>query len=291
MTIDAEFNGAPSIYLRSRAAAVALLMGGVALFGAGCAAPVGAGDDEEAVQDTTTSFEEFKAGVYQEPETGIYIVNGDTPIETEAGLAEFYERYIQDGAQIINRVGGVDDRWTNAQKLNITYCVSTAFGANHAAVVQAMQTAATDWHLAASVKFVYLSGQDATCDASNPNVIFDVNPVSGQPYLARSFFPSYARASRNVLIDSSSFGPIGPWTLAGILRHELGHTLGFRHEHTRPEAGVCFEDLNWRPLTVYDSSSVMHYPQCNGTNTGDLVLTPLDKAGAASVYGAACTKS
>jgi hypothetical protein len=28
----------------------------------------------------------------------------------------------------------------------------------------------------------------------------------------------------------------------------------------------------------------MHYPQCNGTNNGDLVLTSLDKAGAKSLY-------
>ncbi len=83
---------------------------------------------------------------------------------------------------------------------------------------------------------------------------------------------------------SDSFGNIAPWTLQGILRHELGHTLGFRHEHTRPEAGTCFEDTAWRALTAYDASSVMHYPQCNGTQTGDLVLTDLDRQGATALY-------
>jgi serralysin len=29
---------------------------------------------------------------------------------------------------------------------------------------------------------------------------------------------------------------------------------------------------------------VMHYPQCNGTNNGDLALTASDKAGAAALY-------
>ena len=82
----------------------------------------------------------------------------------------------------------------------------------------------------------------------------------------------------------TSFGNISPWTLTGVLRHELGHTLGFRHEHTRPESGTCFEDNNWRALTAYDSSSVMHYPQCNGTQNGDLVLTNLDKTGAHALY-------
>jgi serralysin len=37
-------------------------------------------------------------------------------------------------------------------------------------------------------------------------------------------------------------------------------------------------------LTTYDSASVMHYPQCNGTQTGDLVLTNLDRSGAAALY-------
>jgi hypothetical protein len=87
-----------------------------------------------------------------------------------------------------------------------------------------------------------------------------------------------------VLIATSSFGNISPWTLTGVLRHELGHTIGFRHEHTRPESGACFEDNNWRALTAYDSSSVMHYPQCNGTQNGDLVLTNLDKQGASALY-------
>ena len=58
-----------------------------------------------------------------------------------------------------------------------------------------------------------------------------------------------------------------------------------RHsEHTRPESGTCFEDNTWRALTTYDAKSVMHYPQCNGTQTGDLVITSKDAAGARSLY-------
>jgi hypothetical protein len=92
-----------------------------------------------------------------------------------------------------------------------------------------------------------------------------------------------------VLIDESSFhlDPDGALQLVGILRHELGHTLGWRHEHTRPESGTCFEDNDWRPLTDYDRFSVMHYPQCNGGGDWSLKLTHMDKNGAACVYGAA----
>src|SRR4029453_1527577 len=68
---------------------------------------------------------------------------------------------------------------------------------------------------------------------------------------------------------------------------ELGHTLGWRHEHTRPDSGTCFEDNNWRPLSSYDRFSVMHYPQCNGGGDWTLTLTNFDKSGAACLYGAA----
>jgi hypothetical protein len=167
--------------------------------------------------------------------------------------------------------------------------VSNTFQARKAEVVTAMRDASGAWAAAANVKFVYDPTQDATCSASNENVVFDVEPVNaGGRYAARAFFPDTDRAQRNVLIEGSAFNIPSPGTLTGILRHELGHTIGFRHEHTRPESGAtqCFEDNEWRALTPYDSASVMHYPQCNGTNTFALTLTDKDKQGVALLYGA-----
>ena len=119
-------------------------------------------------------------------------------------------------------------------------------------------------------------------------MLFDVRPVNVDgEYLARAFFPSDARSSRNVLIDATSFelDPAGKLKLVGILRHELGHVLGWRHEHTRPESGACFEDNQFQPITSYDRFSVMHYPQCNGGGDWSLTLTGMDKAGSACIYG------
>ena len=110
--------------------------------------------------------------------------------------------------------------------------------------------------------------------------------VNLNAYLARAFFPDDARETRNVLIDNSAFElPVGgKLSLTGILRHELGHAIGARHEQTRPESGTCFEDKDWRGVTDYDAFSVMHYPQCNGKGDWSLTLTVQDKNGIACLY-------
>ncbi|HEY5924725.1 MAG TPA: M57 family metalloprotease [Kofleriaceae bacterium] len=242
---------------------------------------------EDSPPQTSTnqgpSWEEFRASVYLEDfEGGHFIVNGDIAIPNEKQLYEFWES-LQQGALIVNRRGGADDKWSDSQKLNITYCISTNFGSNRTRMVNAMNFATAKWAALGNVKFVHLTAQDSNCTASNTNVVFDVRQVSGQSYLARAFFPSSSRASRNVLVDTSSFGNTG-WPLENIIGHELGHTLGFRHEHTRPEAGTCFEDNNWRPLTPYDSASIMHYPQCNGTSN-NLNWSARDGVGIVALYG------
>jgi serine protease len=253
---------------------------------------------EECRQWADKAFEEFERSAYREPfPGGKYIVSGDIAISDRQRLREFFETRIKGqssetvpGALIVHRVGGRDAIWDSTLKKHLTYCVSSAFGDRQPQVIKDMEAASGAWEEVADVDFIHIAAADADCTPDNANVVFDIRPVNvdGQ-YLARAFFPNEERAERNLLIDESSFhlNPDGALQLVGILRHELGHTLGWRHEHTRPESGTCFEDNNWRPLTDYDRFSVMHYPQCNGGADWSLKLTHMDKNGAACVYGAA----
>ncbi|AWV89380.1 helix-hairpin-helix domain-containing protein [Bradymonas sediminis] len=245
------------------------------------------------------SYEDFRAQVYCEPDHDICVTEGDIPIAGgEAGIQAFYYERIRasQSALSVNQSGGEDTLYTRARRLDLSYCVDDAFGEDKALVITAMREAAEAWEAHGHLKFRYDASQDADCGMDlNAAVFFTVTTSPADAgYLARAFFPDSQAADRQVRVNVPSFAAAGDGdddfaknlTMAGILRHELGHVLGFRHEHTRPEANDywCFEDDNYRPVTEYDSASVMHYPQCSGTGDWSLVLTDIDVQGVAFFY-------
>ncbi|MBW3086500.1 hypothetical protein KEM60_02721 [Austwickia sp. TVS 96-490-7B] len=268
-------------------AVLAVAIGGIGIVAPSVASAVDGGRDGAApVTAKVPTYDEFYKSTYRDAD-GQWIVDGDMPISSGAALKAFYGNVFsktQSQRLIVNQVNGRDDVWSARQARNLTYCVSDKFGSDKQTVIDAMEGGGQIWSDATSaIRFVYVPAQDKSCNTRNTKVVFSVEPVSYASYIARSFFPSSPKSQRNILINMNQFGS-SSWPVNNILAHEMGHILGLRHEHTRPEAGTCFEDNNWRPLTPYDSSSIMHYPQCNGTSS-DLSFTETDGEGIRTLYG------
>jgi hypothetical protein len=233
----------------------------------------------------------------------VHVLEGDIAVTREE-LRAYYDQVVlekevdgeavgQQGAPLaVNLINGLDDIWAPEVRFNLTYCVSDEFGADKPRAVAEMAAAEAAWEGVAAVGYTYDPTHDAACNGDNLAVTFAVRPWSSGG--ACAFFPSGGGCiPRTVVIDYVDFDTNPQWddlapnmTTGGVLIHELGHTLGFRHEHIRVPDG-CLEDTNWRELTPYDPGSTMHYPWCPGGQvTSTLQLTPVDAQGAAAVYGA-----
>ncbi|MEE2901720.1 MAG: DUF4215 domain-containing protein [Myxococcota bacterium] len=244
-----------------------------------------------AAQSDTHSlgFKAFRNQAHREEATGIFIVDGDIPLASESELRAYYEEHFTTKSfLIVNQQNGQDDVWSDEMKHRLTYCISNDFGRYHEKVRLAMQTASSAWMNAGDVSFIHVAAEDDDCTAANPRVLFDINKAAvDASYAARAFFPSSPRWHRNILIKPNELYTSSR-ELAGLMAHELGHVLGFRHEHIHHESGgQCHESSGWRTITDYDARSIMHYAHvfCGGSGRMALTLSPLDIEGIKTLYG------
>ncbi|HKQ75488.1 MAG TPA: hypothetical protein VJ810_17445 [Blastocatellia bacterium] len=182
-------------------------------------------------------------------------------------------------------------RWSPG--LDLSYCIlrgTFMIGgeAGYQLTVDSLRKASEEWEKACGVRFVYKPELDGSGDLRPDGVVFTVRELdSGGRFIASAFFPNYPAHRRRVLIDPSFYSPSLRYDKIGVLRHELGHVLGFRHEQIRSEAppGCPDEDTYGTiNLTDYDPQSVMHY-FCGGIGDKSMSITEKDKIGAQKVYG------
>ncbi|MBX9579225.1 MAG: hypothetical protein K2X87_02865 [Gemmataceae bacterium] len=185
-------------------------------------------------------------------------------------------------------------RWNPGATL--TYCVlrnTFPTQAEYDAVVANTKAAGAAWSAVCNINFKHDPAQDNGAAAAAPPAGYDftVRKANLAPgVIASAFFPDWPVAERHLLIGAPY--ATTPFNKVGVLRHELGHVLCFRHEHISSQApAVCKTTEGFTfayALTNYDPRSVMHY-FCGDGSAHDqarmnMEITPSDGAGARVVY-------
>lgn len=222
---------------------------------------------------------------------GLYVVEGDMLMSDSEVLHSYLAQKTaaaKPGPELkLNKLpSGADDIYPRDSR-QLTYAVdrsSFPAKADFEAVVTNMQKATKQWEdscLACGIKFVHQADKDSSPSTSTVNFVVRRLDTNGQ-YIAAAFFPHDPPLRRFLNIDPSYFRT--SFDKTGVLRHELGHVLGYRHEHIENVPGCYSEGGNWRPLSRYDAKSVMHY-FCGGGGSLELDLSPVDIQSHKSLYG------
>lgn len=186
---------------------------------------------------------------------------------------------------VVMNINGQDVIWPKGQRA-LTYAVdrnSFPSKQRYDDVVKHLKTATSDWVQACptcGVSFTHKAALDTGKTFQAVTFVVRYDP-SVTEFVAAAFFPNDPAFRRQVIIASDFFDM--DFKPEGVLRHELGHVLGYRHEHIQGVAGCEAEDDDWRPITPYDPHSVMHY-MCGEGGSFDLQLRETDKQGHRQKY-------
>ena len=265
-----------------------------------CLGGCGPAQEQEAhAEASPPTWEEFLGSAHTLP-SGVLVADGDEGFQDVAALRRYYDARSAGGEYgtargeliVSLKEDGARDIWGPFEKRDIWYCVDRAsLGSRYDQVVADLAAAARDWGYAADVRFRHAAAYDSDCHENQGNVKFDVRayPLDAN-MVAWAGLPSMPRHQRSFLINptflDNQYGKVQAY-----LRHELGHMLGFRHEHLRNTTKWECKEIGgpaYEAVTASDNSSVMHYLDNSCVFTFQIRLGRLsekDRQGATAVYG------
>lgn len=218
-----------------------------------------------------------------------YIVEGDLLLDEE-GVQSYLMTLrrgqvpARDGELLVLTQKGKKVIWPKGER-NLTYAVDRDSFPNRAqyqVVVDNMRAAAQDWMFCQECAISFVHKPDLDHEPNTGKVTFIVRysaNVGGS--FAVGFFPLAPPTLRYVYVTPAYFTT--DYDRVGILRHELGHVLGYQHEQAVGVPGCAREGNNWQEASPYNPRSVMHY-LCGGGGTKRLILQDSDKIGHRATY-------
>jgi len=213
----------------------------------------------------------------------------------------------------------VHERWGESRKLELSYCINVMPGDNaeneeiYFKTIRSLNATTAEWERVTGANFVHVREDDTPAEdphvtiirtdfgedriaradcAAGTNAYFGViasdiyeqgisNAVP-QKWNDPALEPLDGNLTRTVLLASNIVASFGDVTLRTVLRHELGHMMGFAHEEINYPGSMgnsCTDD-DPRPVTPVEPTSVMSTPGCTGFSDKAQHLTHHDRLSA-----------